>query len=294
MQPPRDLIGYANHPPHPHWPNDARIAINFVINIEEGAEKTPYNHDEEAECYGMTFPFAAKPKGMRNFSAESFFEYGSRCGFWRLLTMFDDYSLKTTCFATGLALDLNHAIANYLKQAEHEVAGHGWRWIDYSAVSKDEEKQHIEKTISTIQTLCGRRPQGWYTGRTSPATRELLFEIGGFIYDSDSYTDCLPYQFGDTEHLIGPYTLECNDFRFTTPPGFNTATEFYQTLKDTFDFLYTEGKTAPKMMSIGLHPRISGHPANCLAVKRFIEYILAKEAVWIARRIDIAKHWLYS
>lgn len=284
----RDLKGYGHKRPEFIWPNKANIAINFVINYEEGAELCPLNGDKEAEQYGCDFPFGKKPKGERNLSMESFYEYGSRVGIWRLINLFEQHKVPLTFFITGYALILNPLFSEYLAGSHHEVAGHGWRWIDYSEQSKATEKKHIYRCVETLEHLTGQRPLGWYTGRRSKHTRDLLLDIGGFVYDSDSYADDLPYKIDN--HLIVPYSLDCNDFRFTTSPGFSTANAFYQQLKNTFDVLYQENQ--PGMMTIGLHPRISGKPGRCIALEQFLNYIKQYEGVWITKRIDIARYWL--
>ena len=283
----RDMVGYGRATPQTKWPNDAQVVINFVNNYEEGAEKTPVNGDETAETYGADFPFSQNPHGMRHLSMESMFEFGARVGFWRLVDLFDKNQIPLTFFATGYALTLNHEVGAYLKSSAHEVAGHGWRWINYASLPADEEKQHILKTIHTIKKYTGYDIKGWYTGRKSSHTRSLLIETGQFLYDSDSYADDLPYY--EDRHLILPYSLDCNDIRYTTCPGFQTPEAFLSYLKDTFNFLYQEKKGA--IMTIGLHPRISGHAAKTLAIEQFIKYIHAIPKVWIARRIDIATHW---
>ncbi|RUR10770.1 chitin deacetylase [Legionella septentrionalis] len=284
----RDMSGYGKKQSGVQWPQKARMAVNFVINYEEGAELTPVNGDLCAETYGGEFPLAAKPEGMRNLSMESLFEYGSRAGIWRLLRLFDAAGIPLTFFVTGFALTLNPEFCVYLTHSKHEIAGHGWRWIDYARLAKKEEKEHMQICIDTIAALTGKRPQGWYTGRRSLHTRNLLREIGGFIYDSDSYADDLPYF--EQEHLIIPYALDCNDFRFSISPGFRTGTDFFDYLKDSFDYLYAENR--PVMLSIGLHPRFSGHPGRCMALKRFIGHIQQFPDIWITRRIDIANYWL--
>lgn len=284
----RDMVGYGQNLPQIRWPNKARIAINFVVNYEEGAELSPINGDDAAEVYGGEFPLTPKPRGMRNLSMESVFEYGSRVGIWRLLNLFDKEQIDVTFFATGFALTLNDSLCQYLSQANHEIAGHGWRWIDYATLTKEEEKEHIKKCIDTIRTLTNHTIQGWYTGRRSPNTRDLIIGTGQFLYDSDSYSDDRPYF--ENQHLVIPYTLDCNDFRFTTNPGFSSGNDFFTYLKNTFTYLYQENRQA--MMTIGLHPRISGHPGRAMALKQFIDFIKPIQDVWIARRIDIAKHWL--
>ena len=284
----RNMVGYGNKESHIQWPKQARVAINFVINYEEGAELTPVNGDNTAEIYGGEFPLAVKPLEMRNLSQESLFEYGSRAGIWRLLRLFDSASIPITFFLTGYALTLNPVFCNYLKSTQHEIAGHGWRWIDYALLTKQDEQKHVQQCIDTITKLTGKRPQGWYTGRRSEHTRNILLEIGGFVYDSDSYADDVPYLEG--EHLIIPYTLDCNDFRYTTSPGFGTPDDFFLQLKNTFDFLYAENR--PTLMTVGLHARISGHPGRCMVLKKFIDHLKHFPDIWIARRIDIAKHFL--
>jgi peptidoglycan/xylan/chitin deacetylase (PgdA/CDA1 family) len=216
------------------------------------------------------------------------FGYGSRAGIWRLVRLFDAVKIPLTFFATGQALQLNPALCDYLKSSSHEVAGHGWRWVDYSAFSKKEEKIHIEECINKIQILTGKKPKGWYTGRRSEHTRELLLKIGGFLYDSDSYADDYPY-FED-QHLIIPYTLVCNDFRYTTSPGFNNPVDFLETLKRTLAYLYEENRST--LMTIGLHARLSGHPGRCGVLQEFINYMQQYKNIWIARRMDIATHWI--
>ena len=283
----RDMVGYGAQIQHIQWPNQAKLAINFVINYEEGAELTPLNGDPRSEVYGGEFPLAVKPEGMRNMSMESIFEYGSRAGLWRLLRLFDAEKIPITFFITGFALRLNPDFCQYLLTTTHDIAGHGWRWIDYANVSKKEEKKHIIQCIQSIKELTTKQIQGWYTGRRSEHTRDLLREIGGFLYDSDNYSDDLPFY--ENTHLVIPYTLDCNDFRYTTSPGFCTADDFFKHLKNTFDFLYHENRLS--MMTVALHPRISGRPGRCIAIKQFIDYIRNYSDVWISRRIDIANFW---
>lgn len=284
----RDLVGYGKEGSRLKWPNNAKVAINFVINYEEGAELTPLNGDQFAELYGGEFPLTAKPAGMRNLSMESLFEYGSRAGLWRLLRLFDEAQIPLTFFATGLALSFNPELCGYLRHGRHEVAGHGWRWIDYAQQTKQLEEEHILRCIQTIKKLTGKKPQGWYTGRRSEHTRDLLMEIGGFLYDSDSYADDKPYF--ENQHLIIPYSLDCNDFRFSTSPGFNCPSDFFDHLKNTFDYLYQENKSC--LMSIGLHPRFSGHPGRCMALKQFLDYLKNFPDIWLVRRVDIAQYWI--
>ncbi len=284
----RDLVGYGHKGAGIQWPEHAKIAVNFVINYEEGAELTPVNGDPTAEGYGGEFPLTPKPTGMRHFSMESLFEYGSRTGLWRLLRLFDAYHIPLTFFITGFALTLNQEFCDYLRASDHEIAGHGWRWIDYAEVPPEVEKIHIQESIHTLKKLTGKTPLGWYTGRRSEHTRDLLIEVGGFLYDSDSYADDTPF-FID-KHLIIPYSLDCNDFRFSTSPGFSCPDHFFNHLKNTFDFLYQENRS--NMMTIGLHPRFSGHPGRCMAVKQFLDYLTGFKQVWLTRRIDIATFWI--
>ena len=284
----RDLEGYGPSPPDVSWPNQAKIAVNFVLNYEEGAELTPANGDDTCETYGGEFQLSEKAQGRRSLSMESIFEYGSRSGIWRLLRLFQQTNTPLTIFATGLALQLNTNLCDYLCNQAYEIAGHGWRWIDYAQLSRAEEKQHIIDTVTTIEQLTNQRITGWYTGRKSKHTRRLLRELGGFLYDSDSYADDLPY-FDPDNHLIIPYTLVCNDFRYCTQPGFSSPNDFLQLLKDTLDYLLLENRTA--IMTIGLHSRISGHPGRCNAIKTFIEYLETKPTIWLTRRMDIAQFW---
>lgn len=284
----RDLVGYGPNENNISWPNNAKLAINFVINYEEGAELSPIHGDAQAESLGADFPFTSQAKGKRNLSMESFYEYGSRVGIWRLIRLFDHYKIPITFFVTGHALVLNPLFSEYLAQHHHEVAGHGWRWINYANIPRKIEKKHVLLCIETIEKLTGHKARGWYTGRRSENTREILLEIGNFIYDSDSYADELPYYIEN--HLIIPYSLDCNDFRFATTPGFSDSNAFYERLINTFEYLYQEKRLA--MMTIGLHPRFSGKPDQCLILKKFLEYLLKFQNVWITRRIDIAQYWV--
>lgn len=286
----REMVGYGGKPPDYCWPNGAKLAINFVINYEEGAELSPVNKDSYSETYGGEFPLSPKPEGLRSLSMESLFEYGSRVGIWRLLRLFDKAQIPVTFFATGMALSLNPVLCDYLKQAPHEVAGHGWRWIDYAQIPKEEEKKQIKHCIQMIHQLTERTIQGWYTGRTSVNTRPLLKELGGFLYDSDSYADDLPYY--EENHLIIPYNLDCNDFRFCTSPGFSTDEDFLNHLINSFNFLHEEGLLS--LMSIGLHPRISGRPGRALMLHEFIKYIKTLPDIWVTTRLDIARFWIGS
>lgn len=281
----RDLVGFGPTPPNLTWPNDAKIAVNFVINYEEGAELTPVNGDSTCESYGGEFSLSKKNTNQRSLSMESLFEYGSRTGIWRLIKLFKQFNIPITLFATGLALKLNPLLCQHLSNEDDEIAGHGWRWIDHSQLTKVDEKKQILKTINTIEQLTGQRIAGWYSGRKSIHTRSLLKEIGGFVYDSDSYADDLPY-YDEDKHLIIPYTLVNNDFRYCTQPGFSGPNDFFQVLKNAIDYLLFEDRCA--VMTIGLHPRISGHPGRCQVVNEFLHYLKSKPNIWITRRIDIA------
>ena len=289
----RDLIGYVGHPPQPHWPGDARLAIQFVLNIEEGAESCILNGDAASESYLHELPGRPARIGERDLSVESLYEYGSRAGVWRILDLFAERNLPLTAFATGKALELTPEIGQALSSAGHEVAGHGYRWLDYRNITEEDERQHIRMTLELIERICGKRAVGWYTGRVSTNTRRLLLEQGNFLYSSDAYNDDLPYWITSSPpHLIIPYTLVNNDVRYLLPTGFSTGEDFFQSLKDAFDQLWQEGESHPKMMSVGLHCRISGHPARARALARFLDYVQAHEAVWICRREEIARHWI--
>lgn len=288
----RDFVGYGPNPPLFQWPQEGRVAVNFVINYEEGGERNILDGDVEPESLFSDIPGLKTQVGERHFSSESMFEYGSRAGIWRLVNLFDEYQVLTTFFAVGLALERNPALCHYLKMHDHEVASHGYRWIDYRFVPEETEKEHIHKTIHAIETLTGKRVYGWYTGRASIHTRSLLAETS-IIYDSQSYADDLPFWILNQGKplLVIPYTLDCNDVRYCTAPGWSSAEDEFQYLKHYFDCLYREGAKTPKLMSIGLHPRLSGRPARTEALRRFIDYIHAKD-VWICRRQDIATFWI--
>ena len=289
----RDMIGYGSNQLKISWPNNARIAVQIVLNYEEGAENCILNGDKHSEIF-LSEIIGAQPIKGRHINMESLYEYGSRRGFWRLHKLFQDKKIPITIFGVGLALQQNPEICNAIKNADYEVASHGWRWIDYQHIKKSEEKKHMKLAINKITEIFGERPLGWYTGRCSPNTRDLVFEDGGFLYDSDSYSDDLPFwDFRNKKkQLIIPYTLDNNDMRFATNQGFNTGDHFFTYLKDSFDALYEEGKTNPKMMSVGLHCRIIGKPGRIQSLKKFLDYILKHEDVWICKRVDIAKHWI--
>ena len=289
----RNMVGYGSKGPKVEWPNNARIALQIVLNYEEGAENCIINGDKHSEVF-LSEIIGAQPVKGRHINMESLYEYGSRSGFWRLHKLFQEKKIPITIFGVGMALEKNPEICKAIKNANYEVASHGWRWIDYQSVKKSEEKKHMKLAIKKIKEIFGERPLGWYTGRCSPNTRDLVFEEGGFLYDSDSYSDDLPYWEirKKKKQLIIPYTLDNNDMRFVANQGFNTGDHFFTYLKDSFDALYEEGKTNPKMMSVGLHCRLVGRPGRIQSLKRFLEYVLSHEDVWICKRIDIAKHWI--
>ncbi len=289
----RDMIGYGKTPPHAHWPNGARLAIQIVLNYEEGAENCVLHGDDGAETFLSEIIGAAPVPGARHMSMESLYEYGSRAGVWRLLDMFKRMEIPVTVFAVAMALKRNRSVCDAMLKDGHEIASHGLRWINYQDVPTDTERAHMQEAMEILTGLTGQRPLGWYTGRTSPHTRDLVAEYGGFLYDADDYSDDLPFWSTQvtTPHLIVPYTLDVNDMRFASPQGFNAGDQFYTYLKDTFDTLYAEGKTCPKMMSIGTHCRILGRPGRLAALERFLRYAQEKSGVWFARRVDIARHW---
>ncbi|MFA0222885.1 allantoinase PuuE [Vibrio splendidus] len=289
----RNLIGYGANPPNPQWPGNARVAVSFVLNYEEGGERCLLHGDDESEAFLSEIPSAQPIKGERHMSMESIYEYGSRAGVWRVLRLFDEYEIPLTVFAVAMAIERHPDVAKAMVEAGHEICSHGYRWIDYQYIDESEERDHMTKAIEIIQQVTGQRPQGWYTGRTGPSTRRLVAEEGGFLYDSDAYDDDLPYWHTETGHpqLVIPYTLDVNDMRFSTAQGFNSGEQFFQYLKDTFDTLYMEGETAPKMMSVGLHCRLIGRPGRIAALRRFLDYVKQHDSVWLCRRIDIANHW---
>ena len=287
------MIGYGSSELKISWPNNARIAVQIVLNYEEGAENCVLNGDKYSEVF-LSEIIGAKPIKGRHINMESLYEYGSRSGFWRLHKLFQEKKIPITIFGVGMALEKNPEVCKAIKKAGYEVASHGWRWIDYQNISKSEEKKHMKLAIKTIKKNFGTRPLGWYTGRCSPNTRDLVFEEGGFLYDSDSYSDDLPYweTRNKKKQLIIPYTLDNNDMRFATNQGFNTGEHCFTYLKDSFDALYEEGKNNPKMMSVGLHCRLIGRPGRIQSLKKFLDYVLNHKDVWICKRIDIAKHWI--
>jgi putative urate catabolism protein len=291
---PRDLVGYGERPPHARWPNGARVAVQFVLNYEEGAERSVLHGDPAAESFLSEMVGAQAVPDARNMAMESLYEYGSRAGFWRIRALFESFGFPLTVFAVAQALERNPDVVEAMQNYGWEIASHGYRWIDYQSVPEDVERQHIQQAIEIHTRLTGERPLGWYQGRTSPNTARLIAEEGGFVYDADSYADDLPYY--DRQHgrpqLIMPYTLDANDMRFVAPQGFHSGDQFFTYLRDSFDTLYAEGETAPKMLSVGLHGRVVGRPGRMAGLKRFLEYVAGHDDVWVARRIDIARHWL--
>ncbi len=290
---PRDLVGYGATPPDPQWPGRARIALQFVLNYEEGGENSVLHGDAASETFLSEIVGAQAFVGQRHMSMESLYEYGSRVGVWRMLKLFRHYNIPLTIFAVAMAMERNPAVVEAFMQAGHEVANHGLRWINYQDVPLKVEREHMQRAIEIQKRLTGERPLGWYTGRTSPNTRSLVVEDGGFEYDADDYSDDLPWY--DTRYgkpqLVVPYTLDANDMRFLAVQGFNSGEQFYAYLKDSFDALYAEGRDTPRMMSVGLHCRIAGKPGRIFALERFLRYVSKKPGVWFARRIDIARHW---
>ncbi|SUA79617.1 putative urate catabolism protein [Nocardia otitidiscaviarum] len=290
---PRDMVGYGPNPPHPQWPGEANIAVQFVLNYEEGGENCVLDGDEGSETF-LSDIVPAQSFPDRHLSMESLYEYGSRAGLWRVLRAFERRDIPLTIFGVARALERNPEAVAAFQRNGYEIACHGLRWISYQTVDRETERKHMAEAVEIITRLFGEPPRGWYTGRDSPHTRELVVEHGGFVYDSDSYADDLPYwvKVGDTDQLVLPYTLEANDMRFSSAAGFANGDEFYAYLRDAFDVLYAEGMAgAPKMLSVGLHCRLAGRPARAAALERFLDYVQSHEKVWLARRIDIAEHW---
>ena len=294
---PRDLIGYGANPPNPEWPNKARIAVQFVLNYEEGAENSILHGDTGSEQF-LSEMFNPPAYPARHLSMESIYEYGSRVGVWRILREFEKRKLPLTVFGVSMALERHPELTQALCELGHEIACHGWRWINYQEIVEATEREHISNAIEIIQKLTGEKPKGWYTGRDSPNTRRLIADVGGFEYDSDYYGDDLPFWIevvktsGEkAQQLVIPYTMDTNDMRFGLPQGFSQAEDFFIYLRDSFDVLYEEGADNPKMMSIGMHCRLLGRPGRIVALQRFLDYICSKDRVWICRRLDIARHW---
>ena len=290
---PRDLIGYGSKNLNVKWPNNAKIALQFVLNYEEGGENCVLHGDKTSEVF-LSEIIGAQPIKGRHLNMESIYEYGSRRGFWRIHDLFKQKKIPLTIFGVGMALERNKEVCKAIKKANYEVASHGWRWIDYQNVSKAKEKKDMKLAIKSIKKNFGNRPLGWYTGRCSPNTLDLVVEEGGFLYCSDTYNDDLPYWIkkGNKKQLMIPYTLDNNDMRFATNQGFNSGNQFFSYLKDSFDALYLEGKKSPKMMSVGLHCRLIGRPGRIQSLRKFLNYVLSFKNVWICKRVDIAKYWI--
>lgn len=295
---PRDLIGYGRDLPQANWPLHARIAVQFVLNYEEGGESCVLHGDAGSEQF-LSEIIGAQAYPDRHLSMESIYEYGSRAGVWRILREFERRSLPMTIFAVGMALERNPDVARAFVELGHEIACHGYRWIHYQQVCEQVEREHFQRCVDIVSTLTGKHPDGWYTGRDSPNTRRIVADEGGFLYDSDYYGDDLPFwsrvELSDGSfkpHLIVPYTLDTNDMRFASPQGFNCGDQFYSYLKDAFDVLYREGRTEPRMMSVGMHCRLSGRPGRFASIRRFLDYIQGHDRVWIPTRADIARHWI--
>ncbi|MDB5745911.1 MAG: allantoinase [Massilia sp.] len=302
---PRDLVGYGRNPPHPRWPGEARVALQFVLNYEEGAENSVLHGDPASETF-LSEIVGAQAFPMRHMSMESLYEYGSRAGLWRLLRMFESRGLPLTVFGVAMALQRNPDAVAAFRELGHEIACHGLRWISYQNMDEAQERAHMREAVEIMRDLTGEAPLGWYTGRDSPNTRRLVVEHGGFAYDADHYGDDLPFWQNvafpgadgapaERAHLVVPYTLDTNDMRFAAMQGFNSGTQFFDYLKDAFDVLYAEGDpnglNRPKMLSIGLHCRLAGRPARAASLARFLDYAMGHKHVWITRRIDIANHW---
>ena len=287
---PRDLHGYGAEVPDPKWPGGSRLAVQFVINYEEGAENCVLHGDAASEAFLSDIVGAEAYPGQRHMNMESLYEYGSRAGFWRLRRLFSERDVPVTVFGVAMALERNPAAVAAMQASGWEIASHGYRWIDYQDIDEQTERQHLDKAIDVHTRVTGSRPLGWYLGRCSPQTHRLVAEEGGFVYNADSYADDLPYwdpTFA-VPQLMVPYTLDANDMRFATAQGFNAGQQFFDYLKDTFDVLHAEGS---RMMSVGLHCRLAGRPGRAAAVARFLDYVQSREDVWLARRIDIANHW---
>jgi putative urate catabolism protein len=291
---PRDLRGYGRNPPDPRWPGGARVAVQFVVNFEEGGENNILHGDKASEAF-LSDVLGAQPwVGRRHANIESMFEYGSRAGFWRLWRIFTERKLPATVFGVAMALKRNPDAVAAMKEASWDIASHSLRWVEHKDMSEEEERREIAEAIRVHTEATGQRPLGWYTGRSSINTLRLLMEAGGLLYLCDSYADDLPYWIksrGQEPHLVIPYTLDANDMRFVNPQGFGGGEEFFTYLKDSFDVLYAEGTTSPKMMSVGLHCRLVGRPGRAAALLRFLDYIKAHERVWVPTRLEIAQHW---
>jgi putative urate catabolism protein len=295
---PRDLVGYGRTPPHADWPGDARIAVQFVLNYEEGGENSVLHGDAGSEQF-LSEIIGAAAYPARHMSMESIYEYGSRAGVWRILREFERRRLPLTVFGVAMALERHPELTAAFVELGHEIACHGWRWIHYQNMDETTEAEHMRRGVEIIRRLTGSAPLGWYTGRDSPNTRRLVVEHGGFLYDADYYGDDLPFwtevktsEGRTVPHLVIPYTLDTNDMRFATAQGFNSGEQFLAYLRDTFDVLYAEGAERPKMMSVGLHCRLAGRPGRFAALQRFLDHVQRHDRVWICRRVDIARHWI--
>jgi putative urate catabolism protein len=294
---PRDLIGYGRNRPHADWPGGARIAVQFVLNYEEGGENCVLHGDAGSEQF-LSEIIGAASYPARHLSMESIYEYGARVGGWRILDEFARRGLPLTVFGVAMAMQRHPAFIRACVEAGHEIASHGWRWIHYQSMDPVQEREHLERAVAIHREITGTTPLGWYTGRDSPNTRRLIVEHGGFEYDSDYYGDDLPFwtevecsDGGRKPHLVVPYALDTNDMRFATPQGFNTASHFFEYLRDSFDVLYAEGADRPRMLSVGMHCRLLGRPGRFVALQRFLDHIARHDRVWVCRRIDIARHW---
>ena len=298
---PRDLVGYGRNPPHPQWPGQARVALQFVLNYEEGGENAVLHGDGGSEQF-LSEMFNPPSFTERHMSMEGIYEYGSRVGVWRILREFEKRGLPLTVFGVGMALQRHPELTAAFVELGHEIACHGWRWISYQNLDEATEREHMRLGLDAIEKLTGNRPLGWYTGRDSPQTRRLVADDGGLLYDSDYYGDDLPFwmKVKRTDgtvvpRLVLPYTLDTNDMRFALPQGFAQAEDFYIYLRDSFDALYAEGdpngENAPKMMSIGMHCRLLGRPGRLVALQRFLDHVAKHDKVWVCRRVDIARHW---
>jgi putative urate catabolism protein len=295
---PRDLVGYGRSPPHARWPGNARVAVQFVLNYEEGGENSVLHGDAGSEQFLSEIVGAAAYPD-RHLSMESIYEYGSRAGVWRILREFERRGLPLTVFGVSMALERHPELTRAFVELGHEIACHGWRWIHYQSMDEATEREHLRHGMAIIEHLTGQRALGWYTGRDSPNTRRLVADHGGFLYDSDYYGDDLPFwtrvaktDGTEVDHLVVPYTLDSNDMRFATPQGFNTGEQFLRYLTDTFDVLYEEGAESPKMMSVGMHCRLLGRPGRFRALQHFLDHVQRHDRVWVCRRVDIARHWI--
>jgi putative urate catabolism protein len=292
---PRDMVGYGRNPPDPKWPGGAHVAVQFVVNYEEGGESNILHGDPSSEWLLSEIVGAQPWPNQRHMNMESIYEYGSRAGFWRLWRMLSERGIPVTSYAVATAMARNPDAVAAMNEAGWEIASHGLKWIEYKDVPEDEERRHIAEAVRIHTEVAGTRPLGFYQGKASINTTRLVMEEGGFLYSSDSYADDLPYWINGPRgpHLIVPYTLDANDMRFATAQGFNSGDQFFTYLKDSFDTLYAEGEAgSPKMMSVGLHCRLVGRPGRSASLARFLDYVLARPKAWVARRIDIARHWI--